>query len=80
MKRHRVFSAILLLALAAAGTSGCGGGGGGTAGAGGGNGGPPNAKTYTLELTGLELTDTRTGAAVDAGGLPIKGATVTRDP
>lgn len=40
---------------------------------------PPVAVTYTLELTGMSLEDTRTNTAVDPTGLPIAGATASRN-
>jgi len=67
--------AILVLALAA-----CGGGGGGD----GGNPPPPppppSAVTYTVELTGLSLSDRQTASAVAPTGLPVSGAVATRNP
>ena len=65
--------------------SACGGGGGG-----GGDSGstgpppppppppPPASVTFTAELTALELEDTATGQPVDAAGMPLQGATLTR--
>ncbi|HKK22974.1 MAG TPA: hypothetical protein VJ947_04745 [Pseudohaliea sp.] len=64
----------------------CGGGGGG--GGGDNNGGtnpppppppPPSSVTFTAELTALELEDTATGQPVDPAGLPVPGATLTRN-
>lgn len=60
----------------------CGGGGGG----GGDNGStnppppppPPASVTFTAELTALELEDRATGQPVDAAGMPLQGATLTR--
>ena len=76
---------VALLAAAALSLSACGGGGGG----GGDNGGtnppppspppPPPSVTFTAELTALELEDTATGQPVDPAGLPVQGATVTRN-
>jgi hypothetical protein len=79
MKRVALLAAALSL-------SACGGGGGG----GGDNGGtnppppsppppPPSSVTFTAELTALELEDTATGQPVDPAGLPVQGATVTRN-
>lgn len=57
----------------------CGGGGGG-------DGGapppppPPAALTYSVELTGLVLEDSRSGADVVATGLPLQGAEARRNP
>jgi len=64
---------VLVLLLAA----GCGGGSGG-----GTNPPPPppSGVTYTVQLTGVSLVDTRAGADVDPTGLPIAGATATRQP
>lgn len=71
--------AVLALTLAA-----CGGGGGG-----GDSGGnppppppppPPASETYTLELSGLGLSDRQTASAVTPTGLPVSGAVATRDP
>jgi hypothetical protein len=58
------------------------------AGCGGGSGGgtnpppppPPTGVTYTVQLTGVNLVDTRSAADVDPTGLPIAGATATRQP
>lgn len=76
-KRPALVAAITLFLAA------CGGGGGG------GGGGtnppppppppPPTSVTFTAELTALELEDTATGQPVDAAGLPVRGATVTRN-
>ena len=66
---------VLPLSLLAA----CGGGGGG-------DGGtpppppPPAALTYSVELTGLVLEDSRSGANVVATGLPLQGAEARRNP
>jgi len=71
-RRYPALSLVIGLLLA-----GCGGGGGG-----GGGGGeppppPPSASTFTLELTSVTIEDTRSGAAVDPTGLPIRGATAS---
>ncbi|WP_405236032.1 hypothetical protein [Lentisalinibacter orientalis] len=79
--RRGCLTAACLLMFAA-----CGGGGGG----GGDNGGtnpppppppppPPSSVTFTAELMALELEDTATGQPLDAAGLPVQGATVTRN-
>ncbi|WP_405226937.1 hypothetical protein [Lentisalinibacter sediminis] len=78
-KRPALAAAVALLLTA------CGGGGGG----GGDNGGtnppppppppPPASVTFTADLTALELEDTATGQPVDAAGMPVRGATVTRN-
>ena len=66
---------MMLLSLAA-----CGGGGGGDGGGNnGGNGGGTTSSTYVLTVTDIDMTDTRTAQSVDAAGLPIVGATVTRN-
>lgn len=55
-------------------------------GGGGGDGGtppplpPPAALTYSVELTGLVLEDSRSGADVVATGLPLQGAEARRNP
>lgn len=79
---------VALLAAAALSLTACGGGGGG---GGGDNGGtnppppspppppPPSSVTFTAELTALELEDTATGQPVAPAGLPVQGATVTRN-
>lgn len=76
-KRNRNSLAVLALMLAA-----CGGGGGG-----GDSGGnppppppPPASETYTLELSGLVLSDRQTASAVTPTGLPVSGAVATRNP
>ncbi len=66
---------VMLLGLAACGGGGGGGGDGGTIGGGGGS----TSTTYVLTVTGIEMTDTRTAQPVDAAGLPIVGATITRN-
>ena len=76
------FRRLTGLALATLLLAGCGGGGGG--GGGGGNPPPPppppQAVTYTLEVTDLSLTDLQTGRTVDETGLPVSGATASRNP
>jgi hypothetical protein len=37
------------------------------------------AVTFSADLTGIELTNTQRNEPVKAGGLPIGGATVTRN-
>lgn len=68
------------LVLVAGLVSACGGGG---AESGGGSPPPPPPPpatvTYTLQLTGMSLEDTRTNTAVDPTGLPIAGATASRN-
>lgn len=58
--------------------SACGGGGGGGDNDGSGGGGTTTS-TYSVDLTTIELTDSRTGQPVSLTGLPISGATVTRN-
>lgn len=80
-KRPALVAAVALLLTA------CGGGGGGGGGDNGGTNPPPPAPppppppsvTFTAELTALELEDTATGQPVDDAGLPVQGATVTRN-
>ncbi len=79
-KRPALVAAITLFLAA------CGGGGGGGGGDTGGTNPPPpppppppTSVTFTAELTALELEDTATGQPVDAAGLPVGGATVTRN-
>lgn len=68
----------LVLVLMALVVTACGGGGGGSND--GDNGGGGNVgTTYTVDLTAVGMTDTRTGLSVDASGLPVGGATVTRN-
>ena len=76
-KRNGYSLAVLALTLAA-----CGGGGGG-----GDSGGnppppppPPASETYTLELSGLGLSDRQTASTVIPTGLPVSGAVATREP
>lgn len=60
--------------------SACGGGGGDS-----GSDGPPppppppTATTYTLQLTDANLQDTRSNTTIDPTGLPVTGATATRN-
>ncbi|NOX69122.1 MAG: hypothetical protein GXP15_08040 [Gammaproteobacteria bacterium] len=66
-----MINAVSILLLAA----GCGGGSG--------DGNPPPPPTgvsYTVQLTSVSLVDTRAGVDVDSSGLPITGATATRQP
>ncbi|MEJ2128867.1 MAG: hypothetical protein P8X81_08465 [Woeseiaceae bacterium] len=78
MIRGLRYISMMAAALAIAACGG-GGGGGGDGGGNGGGGGGGTGTTYTVELTAVEMTDTRTDQAVDATGLPITGATVTRN-
>jgi hypothetical protein len=66
--------AFLLMLL---GLTACGGGGGGGNSSGGGGGTTPS--TYMVTITDIDMIDTRTAQSVDAVGLPIAGATVTRN-
>ncbi len=74
IRRSTCLSLITVLLAA------CGGGG---SGGGGGNGNPPppppQAVTYTLEVTDVSLTDLQTGRTVDGTGLPVSGATASRN-
>ncbi|NBC23498.1 MAG: hypothetical protein GVY21_08495 [Gammaproteobacteria bacterium] len=82
-KRPALVAAITLFLAA------CGGGGGGGGGDTGGTNPPPPAPpqppppptsvTFTAELTALELEDTATGQPVNPAGLPVQGATLTRN-
>jgi len=79
--KKRMPGALALAALALM-LAACGGGGGG-----GGDGGnpppppPPSAGvTYSLELTGLSLSDRQAAGAVSPTGLPVSGAVATRNP
>ncbi len=68
-----IVNAVSILLLAA----GCGGGGG--------DGNPPpppppSGLSYTVQLTSVSLVDTRAGVDVDPSGLPVTGATATRQP
>jgi len=72
VRRYPALSLVIGLLLA-----GCGGGGGGGGGTPPPPPPPPSARTFTLELTGVTIEDTRSGAAVDPTGLPIRGATVS---
>jgi len=54
-------------------------GGGGHGGGGGGGGGGSTSVTYSAQLTGITLEDTRRGQAVTATGGPVPGATITRN-
>ncbi len=67
---------MMLLGLAA-----CGGGGGGDEGSGNSGGGSTGttSNTYVVTITDIDMADTRTAQSVDAAGLPITGATVTRN-
>ena len=38
-----------------------------------------SAGTYSVEITDIELTDTRTGRDIAPDGLPVQGTTVTND-
>ncbi len=73
---------FVLLSLAACGGGGGGGNGGGNNGGGGGvtPPPPPASQTYSVALTGVTLTDRQTDDAVAPSGLPIAGATATRNP
>lgn len=67
---------IGLLSLSAALlVAGCGGSGGGSAAP-----PPPTSKTYSVMLTGLELTRASDGASIAVSGLPLSSnITVTID-
>lgn len=70
---------LALAATTACLIAGCGGGGGG-----GTNPPPPPpppaAVTYSVQLTDMSLNDVRSGDAVSPTGLPVDGATATRQP
>ena len=69
--RKSAFNVLILLVFAA-GLAGCGGGGKG--------GSTTEATTYTATVTGIELRLQSNDNQVGSGGLPLKGATVTRKP
>lgn len=78
-KTNRLFQGAGLI-FAVATLTACGGGGGG------GDSGPPpppppppSSVSYTLELSAVTLTDRQTGVVVPESGLPIAGATATRN-
>ena len=73
-KSARLFTATGIAMLVSA----CGGGGGSDEG--GGNVPPPTAaRSYSVQLVDAGLEDSLTGLDVEASGLPVSGATATRD-
>jgi len=76
--RPNAIKATTTMLVCAALVAACGGGGGGGNGNGDNTGGNP-AITYTATLTDVALIDTRTGQAINVTGLPIQGATVTKN-
>lgn len=71
----RLPHATALFALLLTACHGGGGGGGG----GGNGGGGATSTTFSVQLTDVELQDTRRNLAVGETGLPIGGATITRN-
>lgn len=69
---------IVVILVSGALMSACGGGGGGGGNDNGGGDGT-TASTYTVDLTTIEMIDSQTGQPVSPTGLPISGATVTRN-
>lgn len=68
---------LIGLCILPAAITACGGGSGGA-------GGsppppPPPAATHSVALTGVQVDRAADQAAVDIGGLPVEGATVTVD-
>ncbi len=79
MKHLGVCKIILASALATT-LCACGGGGGGDGGGSSSGGGATTAPvTYSANVTALVLEDTRSGEGIVVDGLPLAGATVTRN-
>lgn len=79
--KHAAVAAAVAFSLAA-----CGGGGAGAGDDGGTNPPPPaappqtpTAATFSAELIALELEDSATSQPVSPTGLPVQGATLTRN-
>lgn len=72
------FGLVLALAMYCGILSACGGGGG-SGDDGDPPGPPPVGETFSLRLTDLELSDTLAGQQVTVTGLPLDGATATRN-